>query len=66
MSEESTTSSPSLSDSTPPSSPDIQTLQLSKLVVSEKDKIEATLLKVHADKAFLCEIPRHQNLLIQD
>lgn len=60
MSEQSTTSSPSLSDPSPRSSfssPDIQTLQLNP--VSEEDKTEAARLKAHANKAFICEIPRH-------
>ena len=57
MSEQSATSSPSLSNSTSPSSPDIQTLHLN--AVSEEDKLEAARLKVDANKAFTCELP-HQ------
>jgi hypothetical protein len=62
MSEQSATSSPSLSNSTSPSSPDIQTLNLN--AVSEEDKLEAARLKIDANKAFTCEIPR-QILWIQ-
>ena len=61
MSEQSATSSPSLSNSTSPSSPDIQTLHLD--AVSEEDKLEAARLKSDANKAFTCEIP-HQVLWI--
>ena len=62
MSEQSATSSPSLSNSTSPSSPDIQTLHLN--AVSEEDKLEAARLKTDANKAFTCEIPQ-QVLWIQ-
>jgi hypothetical protein len=63
MSEQSATSSPTLPNSTSPSSTDIQTPHLN--AVSEEDKLEAARLKLDANKAFTCEVP-HQILWIQD
>jgi len=62
MADSSTSSSPSLSASTPPSSvpsPEIQSLSLSEStprVVSEEDRKQAAELKAQANKAFVGEL----------
>jgi len=55
MSDQSTTSSPSLSASSPPSTvptPELSKLQLAPEEVSEEDKAEAARLKAQANKEF--------------